>query len=236
MGARQPRTDIAAVTTPRASSDPIEDELRAARGEPRTFSSAPHGFKCKMRRVSRVHARVVHYCSSVASRTRDRSRPRNAGERGGCSVATESEYIGLKASRRSVTYTHLTARTHSSSRERTRTYLVCARGRSRTHGDRPSRFVAPWRQARNRARCVHLRARTPPPRLCAYAGCGACTHLSACTHPTLRTRREPTNVMAGVGEGGGGGTGQHGVSCPLARVHATSPGRPSQHNQSTAKL
>ena len=36
-----------------------------------------------------------------------------------CSVATESEYIGLKASRRSVTYTHLTACTHSSSHERT---------------------------------------------------------------------------------------------------------------------
>ena len=43
----------------------------------------------------------------------------NAGERGACSVATESEYIGLKASRRSVTYTHLTACTHSSSHERT---------------------------------------------------------------------------------------------------------------------
>lgn len=46
-------------------------------------------------------------------------RPSTRETRGVVRVATESEYIGLKASRRSVTYTHLTACTHSSSHERT---------------------------------------------------------------------------------------------------------------------
>ena len=161
-----------------------------------------------MRRVSRVHARVVHllfYGACVVSLGASDSERARYNARSESSVnESETEYIGLKASRRSVTYTHLTACTHSSSCERTnnaRTSSAREVGHERT-AIALSAF-APWRQARNRARCVHLHARTPPPRLCAYAGCGACTHLSACTHPTLRTRREPTNVMAGGGVASG---------------------------------
>jgi hypothetical protein len=253
--ARQPRTDIAAVTTPRASSDPIEDELRAARGEPRTFSSAPHGFKCKMRRVSRVHARVVHYCSSVASRTRDGHAERGRA-RGACSVATESEYIGLKASRRSVTYTHLTACTHSSSHERTnnaRTSSAREVGHERTAIALPASSHLGDRRVTAHGAFTYTHA----PRRRVFAHTRGAVRVR--TYLRVRTRR---CVLAGNRQTswlewgrGGGGTGQHGVddttpcpfgapfaaaeclvSCPLARVHATSPGRPSQHNQSTAKL
>ena len=167
----------------------------------------------------------------------------------GCSV-NESEYIGLKASRRSVTYTHLTACTHSSSRERTnnaRTSSAREVGHERTAialGDRrvtahgaftythaPHRRVFAHTRGAVRVR-TYLRVRT---RRCVLAGNRQTSWLEwgrggGVNGSTRRRRHDAIPVRAPFA------AAECLVSCPPARVHATSPGRPSQHNQSTAKL
>jgi len=148
-----------------------------------------------------------------------------------CSVATESEYIGLKASRRSVTYTHLTACTHSSSRERTnnaRTSSAREVGHERTAIALPASSHLGDRRVTAHGAFTYAHA----PRRRVFAHTRGAVRVR--TYLRVRTRR---CVLAGNRqtswlEWGRGGGGERVNTASTTRRHARSARRSLQPNAS----